>query len=1184
MNRATASRSAMVAGIRRELLGPAGCGFALKVPFEGEPVDAYEPYVDEATGQEILTIERPLDRYGIGVLFPQSQVRGGFRHDDDPASSEATGSSLLDDGGDAALTPLSPEGSRALEKVEQRASRAKGTTVAQASADLDADDDPSELEDTTHRRPASMAISFRVHAGEKAALHVLLPATEPGTPHPVNGRYEQFAVKARNPKSNEVRDYEWWVRRQVAGEAVFRLPPSIEPGTRLRIRPTQARFDGAENIKLEFTAYVRRFPDGAPDDLIVTVALTNRTEQGTGMADASSLFQAYFEVLPIPGTGCAVCPLPGGRVLDEAAKGLDFIYRHAAVYAVGHGCSADWRSESGETTLIASPFPRFEVTSMTPELKLEDGSPLVISMAELAGLTSKNDELCGLDVIAAEYGTWIAERVTEAENLPEHERHIANLHLDRAASTLERMRRGLALLRSDGIARRAFQLMNHAMLLQQVQSKQEKRAYIADTRSHPARFEPAFADPNVQQPPKGRGSWRPFQIGFILATLPSTYSSEEVDRDLVDLIWFPTGGGKTEAYLGLTAFSAILRRLREPNDAGTDTLMRYTLRLLTAQQFERASSLACALEIIRRRPGSGLGSTPFSIGLWVGGDTTPNSWQDARSALTNLGKNREAQNPFIVSSCPYCAAEMGPKRKSVPLGYKRSGSIVRLHCPDPRCPFHESLPLQVVDEGLYEEPPTILIATVDKLALVAWNERVRSFFGIDDTGHRTASPPNLIIQDELHLITGPLGSMVGGYEPLIEHLCRVDGAGVPKVICSTATVRNYEDQVRWLFGRERTAVFPPPALSVEDSFFGVRATRPDGQPEAGRLYVGVYGSALGSTMTAQIRVYAAALQSVMTLPDASRDAYWTLLGFFNTLRDLGSTTTLLRDQIQGQMLAMWRRAGLMSNDMRAMQRSLVAIEELTSRLRNEEVPQALTRLATTYGGKEAATDVCLASSMIEVGIDVERLGLMVVTGQPKTNAQYIQVTGRVGRDWRNRPGLVLAVYAPNRARDRSVFETFRANHERMYANVEPASVTPFSLPAMKRALHATMVAFTRQLLPRDTLDSPSHVDLSVLEQFKQLMVRRASVVDASATEDLAKLFDANVEHWRTVAPAKWTNWIDPDDEDVLLAPPSGRASFERSDLRWPTPQSMRNVDAECGVDTVVALKVWAKERSTQSNG
>ena len=1173
----------MLAGIRRELLGPAGCGFALKVPFEGDPVDSYQPYVDEATGDEILTIERPLDRYGIGVLFPRTQAGGGFRHDDDQATEVADASSVhVNETG--APTPLSSEGAKALARVERRVARARGAAIDETPADLEGDDNASELEDTTHRRPASMAISFRVRATPSAQLHARLPITEPGTPHPVNGRYERFTVRGRNPRSGDVRDYDWWVRRQVDGEAVFSLPASVEAGARLRLRPVRERFDGAENIRLEFRAYVRRFPGGEPHDLVVTVALTNRTELCGGIADGSSLFQAYFEVSPVVDTDCTLHPLPGGRVIDDAAKSLDFIYRHAAVYAVGHGCSADWRTDAERTTLIATPFPRYETPSMTPELTREDGSPLVVSMADLAGLSNVSDELVGLDVIVREYEAWIDKKAAEAEGLHGRERGVAKVHLARATSMLERMRRGAALLRSDDTARRAFRLMNHAMLLQQIQSKQGRRAYVPETRQKPARFEPAITEPDAMRPPEGRGSWRPFQIGFILATLPSTFAIADEDRDLVDLIWFPTGGGKTEAYLGLTAFSAIVRRLRDPRDAGTDTLMRYTLRLLTAQQFERASALICALEMLRRRQNSGLGDVPFSIGLWVGGGTTPNSWQDAKDALSALGKNRDAQNPFIVSSCPWCAAEMGPKRKSVVLGYKRSGSIVKLHCPDPRCPFHESLPLQVVDEGLYAEPPTVLIATVDKLALVAWNEKVRSFFGINADGQRSSSPPNLIIQDELHLITGPLGSMVGAYEPLLEHLCRVDALGVPKVVCSTATVRNYEDQARWLFGRERTTVFPPPALCVDDSFFGVRATLPDGQGEAGRLYVGVYGSALGSTMTAQIRVYAAALQSVMTLPDAHRDAYWTLLGFFNTLRDLGSTTTLLRDQIQGQMLAMWRRAGLLSDDAKALQRTLVAVEELTSRLRSEEVPQALSRLAVPYGDRDTATDVCLASSMIEVGIDVERLGLMVVTGQPKTNAQYIQVTGRVGRDWRNRPGLVLAVYAPNRARDRSVFETFRANHERMYANVEPASVTPFSLPAMKRALHATMVAFVRQLSPREALESPSRVDLSVLDQFKDLMLRRVRVVDESAIEDMAKLFDAHVEHWRTVSPTKWANWNDPSDENVLLTPPSGAAAIAKTDLRWPTPQSMRSVDAECGVDTFVVQKVWARGRSEHEDG
>ncbi len=910
--------------------------------------------------------------------------------------------------------------------------------------------------------------------------------------------------------------------------------------------------------------------------------LSNHTPSGGGLRDAGCLFQSYFEVDVAEDGGTEFAALPGTAASDSTGESLRLIYREARTFAVGHGCAADWRSDrSSVKAVIATSFPGFEVGSMTPDLRDDVGEPLTVPMGELAGLVTSPDQFAQLDRVVESYGAWIRGLELEAASLDETERVQAKLHIERAREAEVRMREGIDLLRTDPQVRRAFELANHAMLLQQVQTNKEPRS-VTVGRGAP-NFTPPYAAPNVAVPPRGRGNWRPFQIGFLLASLASTGFRDHEDRELVDLIWFPTGGGKTEAYLGLTAFSAFLRRIRAPGDSGTDTLMRYTLRLLTAQQYERAAALICSMDVIRMDRVDELGSAPFSIGLWVGGGTTSNNWTDAKSALRKLAdpkRRRSAPNPFLVTRCPWCGCEMGPRaHRPYVLGYHlEQNKRVVFRCPDPACPFHEGLPLHVVDEDLYESRPTLVIGTVDKFARLSWSERPRSLFGLGEDGHRELPPPNLIIQDELHLISGPLGTMVGHFEVLVERLCQggTGGDRKPKIVCSTATVRNYEDQIRWLFGRPRSRVFPPPGVDVDDSFFGIRARSADGRPAPGRLYVGLYAPVLGSHMNVQIRAYAAVLQAAMGLPERERDAYWTLMGFFNSLRDLGSTTTLLRDQIQGHLTIMWTRAGLRREDRRDARRTIHEVIELTSRLRSEEVPAALARLSTPYEGeKSTAVDTCLASSMIEVGIDVERLGLMVVTGQPKTTSQYIQVTGRVGRRWWDRPGLVVVVYAPSRARDRSVFEGFRAFHERLYAAVEPTSVTPFALPTLNRAMHGVLVGYARQLLDTRELASPTDVNLDDLHEFLEVLRERSRVVDPGAEEMVADQFDKLLRQWELRAPTRWENWQDPDDSNVLQVSASSAAGREREGGPWRTPNSMRNVDAECVIDTRIAQDIEA---------
>jgi hypothetical protein len=472
------------------------------------------------------------------------------------------------------------------------------------------------------------------------------------------------------------------------------------------------------------------------------------------------------------------------------------------------------------------------------------------------------------------------------------------------------------------------------------------------------------------------------------------------------------------------------------------------------------------------------------------------------------------------------------------------------------------LPLYVIDEDIYETRPALVIGTVDKFAMLAWKPQARSLFGIAEDGTRAYSPPGLIIQDELHLISGPLGSMVGLYEPIIEELCtdrRGQQAAKPKIVSSTATIRSYAEQVQGLYARDRTSLFPPPGLDADDSFFARVARRPDGTLERGRIYAGVHAPGLGSLQTVQVRTFSALLQAPQPMAAAERDPWWTLLLFFNSLRELGTTLTLFQSDIPDLLRgALRQRLGISFQDVRQLRKIL----ELTGRLPGDEVPKAISALEVpTVSQQGQAVDVCLASNIIEVGVDIDRLSLMAVVGQPKTTSQYIQVTGRVGRK-SDRPGLVVTIYTASKPRDRSHFEKFRSYHERLYAQVEPTSVTPFSRPALDRAAHAVIASYVRQLGDSDQAESPYPFPAALVAAVSHILQQRASTVDPDELAALRRIIQRRGDEWQRWQRLKWDGAIHAEDMP-LMRPAGAYVTPENVRVSWATPQSLRNVDAEC---------------------
>jgi hypothetical protein len=722
------------------------------------------------------------------------------------------------------------------------------------------------------------------------------------------------------------------------------------------------------------------------------------------------------------------------------------------------------------------------------------------------------------------YRRWIDRQRTSVSKLELPLQDQANEHLKTAENVASSMEECVGYLETDVAAADAFRIANLAMTLQFNWSKKR-------------------ADDVLK--------WRPFQLGFVLLTIPSLIDRTHRNRGTMDLLWFPTGGGKTEAYLALVAFLAFYRRLRNgssPDDgAGVAAIMRYTLRLLTTQQFERAAAMILACEVLRREEPNRFGRIPFSIGLWVGSDATPNRYADAEESLRT--GNSELASPRQLVRCPQCKSLL--EWRANPAHQR-----IEVYCPTVECTLgadREYLPVWTVDDDVYRETPTLLIGTVDKFAQIVRGIAWRPLLGL--TG---GEKPDLIIQDELHLISGPLGTIAGVYEAAIDRLLEVDGSPA-KVIGSTATIRRAADQIRAVFDR-KARLFPPPGLSAEDSGFAVLDTHKEG-----RLFVGVSTAGRSAKFTLQA-VAASILQSgaMAFKGDQEADPYKTLVSYFNSLRELGGALVLMQDDVADSIGVYARLRG-------EQPRRVDVVEELTSRRSQTEVREMLDKLS--FGaGHPGMLDVVLASNMLSVGVDVPRLGLMLVNGQPKGIAEYIQATSRIGRG--DGPGLVIAVLNNAKARDRSHYETFRTWHETLYRDVEASSVTPFAARARDRALHAILVVLVRTLTP----GMSNQPDLTIapdeaLREIRDWIAGRAASVDPEEVGVAGEL-DALFDEWRRRAPSMyWNDWrpnqsLVQSAERVAMRRAIGRAPG----AAWPTMNNMRSVEPSTHFRLAEALR------------
>lgn len=942
--------------------------------------------------------------------------------------------------------------------------------------ELEAGDDRADLDGTNpepspkqrHQFPASCGLTVLLDDGE-GSLYAHLSWAE---------------YSAQSETDADGRHQTRWRRREqpTAHQEVPLDPEVLSRGFELSAAPGVWLQGKLETIDLTGDDPLR-LPVGTR---ALTLFVVNRRRLAPrGRREESFLFQVRLELTREDGFLARPNTL-GEHSQDWDDRILDLQYREHCEYVVGHGVSAEVveRTSSGLARSVATSWIPTAEVPLVRTRSLQQVTTSMGTLADLAALAEGDALRAALTGLPAAYGDWI-ENQAATDLGSDDRRSTLKVMVQRARQCRERMVEGIELLATDPQARDAFHLANKAM---------------------------ALVRRNKEDDPQ----WRLFQLGFILLSLPSITKADHKDRKLVELIFFPTGGGKTEAYLGVIAYTLVLRRLRgaerPDRGLGTAVLLRYTLRLLTLDQLGRAASLVCALEVLRAQR-QDLGAVRFAIGLWVGRSATANTLTEVAAKVSDYRNGRTSLSPVPLTACPWCGHELDKQVfHLVPSASKPEELVVG--CAKAGCEFslgrrRSGLPVLFVDEQIYRELPAFLIATVDKFAMLPWRGETGMLFGrvaaraapgktlgktpgkTSDTcrfyGPLDAVPqnavpqdakplpeglprPELIVQDELHLISGPLGTMVGLYEATVEALCRQADGTLPKILASTATVRRAAAQTQNLFDR-RVRLFPPPGVDASETFFA------EVDHEApGRLYVGV--APPGRAMKALLlRVYTSLLAAAVHChdgqlpPEQEADGYTTLAGYFNSLRELGGMRRLVEDEVRTRVeKADMRRPvnwALRQNPWFTGRQIQPEPVELTSREPTTRITEVKARLGLHHGQKKAV-DVVLASNMISVGVDIDRLGLMVIAGQPKTTSEYIQASSRVGRRPWCWPGLVVTCLNHYKARDRSHYERFATFHESFYRFVEPTSLTPFSTPALDRGLAANLVAMTRLLDPAMT--------------------------------------------------------------------------------------------------------------------
>lgn len=795
-----------------------------------------------------------------------------------------------------------------------------------------------------------------------------------------------------------------------------------------------------------------------------------------------------------------------------------------------------------------------------------------------------------LESIAAEMesylGAWDAERRNYVLSSPDWEAQFgSSFDKDRQqfVDEITNFRRGLELIRDNSDVRLAFELTNETFRRSGSQNLPEN---------------------------KQKAKWRLFQIVFLVSQIPGiaalrdSQTQDESEREVVDIVYFPTGGGKTEAYLAALIFHCFFDRLRGKT-AGVTAWTRFPLRLLTLQQTQRVADVIGMADLARREQRDARLSgkvAGFAVGYFVGKEATPNEIINPDKVRNCKAEDRvfwsvanddeKRQNWKRVITCPSC------RTKSVRVFFDADDVRVDHRCTNDNCPFPGGrIPVFVVDNEIYRYLPSVIVGTIDKLASIGNQRKLAQVFGqVDGKCERHGyykgkccqkdcengqllkpgvpkgiSGPTLFIQDELHLLKEGLGTFDGHYETFTQQLERRFGQTQPlKVIASSATIEAFERQVRHLYGRERARVFPGLGPTQGESFYAHTRDYPQ------RLYVGLipHNKTIFNTVLELIELYHRTVQDLQRLPTTSvnpyrgtvppgtqewfrlLDPYVTSLTYFLANRELDS----IRTDVIGDVNPNLERDGYLP----------VELRDMTGGTSTDDVTRILERLEQQCSPNQSA-DAILATSMISHGVDVDRFNSMIFYGMPRQTAEYIQASSRVGR---SHVGIVFNCLHPARERDQSHYTYFAKYHEFIGQLVEPVAINRWARFSIDRTMPGLFMGVLLQILSNAPEVGSSGGRYYRLEYVKQ------KISEGSITPDL---FIPFLEEAYLVSGA--TGMAETTFRNEIRARVQRFLDFiinARSDVEWvsdaliPKPMtSLRDVDETLNIELDNTGTQWA---------
>ncbi len=953
------------------------------------------------------------------------------------------------------------------------------------------------------RKPSSMGLSFCIDHQKNKSLELEIKIDL--------GIYNQ-EINENSENDKKIK----WRRKQINHKQKINL-----------IKKTEFIEIKNENLNNLFVWYEKKEQNNLSH---VTLAIVNQNEwtpKSFGGSDTRrdrierSFFQTGFELF------CKYGFEPRPKTIydidDEDEKIYDLIYRNNKDYCSGFNCTSNWEEKNNQVKLIiATWLTEKKIYSVSAEGDrdfFKDANSLTAKSFKQDDIKIIKEKLSAL---IEGYQNWITSEKEKIKDLNKPLDEQGKTNLLKCETALKRMQSGLNKLCNDKSILEAFRFANSAI----------EKQYSWNNKSD------------------FQFSWRPFQLGFFLLNLDSVVDENSEERDYFDLLWFPTGGGKTEAYLFISIFLIFYSRLNKKfkNINGTQIIMRYTLRALTIDQFSRIASTICAAEILRKENSNLFGDKEITLGLWVGQKQTPNWYSEAAKVIKNPTSGAES-TPRQLIDCPCC-------KNQLLYTAQDDEKKINVECVNPNtkdtCEIQKklrSLPILTVDECLYNNLPTFLLATIDKFAQIIRKDEALRFLGKKDF----SSPPSLIIQDELHLITGPLGTLTALYETAIDSICKSDTRKI-KIIGSTATIKSASNQVKNLFDR-KSFQFPPPGIDYQNSFFSKTDT------SSHRKYIAMSSNGRSDKFLLQM-VTTSLLQSGMDSEIGKENFinnYGTVVAYFNSLKILSSSEPMMNEQVRDSILNIANR-----RKEKPRLEKLSPPEELSGRKKSSEIPIIRNRLISKGFGEPGFIDIVLATNMISVGIDIRRLNLMIVNGQPKSMSEYIQATSRVGRD--KNSGIIVSLYNHSKIRDRNRYENFAFWHNEIYKGVENTSVTPFSPNSRDKALHVLLFILCKIKLNLKNVKDIKNKANQAKNEIIPIILNKIENVDPSELDESKKELETFLDLWIQRSNTKELKYFwNPErpNESLLISFESfvaKKASGSYTPDAKPTPNSLRGVE------------------------